>query len=134
MILLGIDYGTRRVGIAWVNTGSVRVAAALTILPNDQNLFREIVELIKLKAATRVIVGYPRSLSGSTTEQTAITEDFIAKLKKETDVDIQTEDETLSTAVVSEVGSEPGTKTVDEYIDHKAAALILQDYIDSHKI
>ncbi len=134
MILLGIDYGTRRVGIAWVNTESVRVAAALTILPNDQNLFREIVDLIKLKAATRIIVGYPRSLSGSATEQTAITEDFIEKLKKETDVDIQTEDETLSTAVVSEVGSEPGTKTVDEYIDHKAAALILQDYIDSHKI
>lgn len=79
-----------------------------------------------------VVVGLPRHLDGSRSEQTAAVETFIAALRLRTDLPLATEDERLSS---HEAESRLAVRQKDwkkrkAQLDAAAAAVILQDYLD----
>ena len=138
--MLGIDYGARRIGLA-LSDATATLASPWRLLqrpPSEAETLRllitEITNLAKdddgLEA---VVVGWPRRLNGSPTDQTPIVEAFANALKAQVGVPVILQDERLSS---HEAESRLAARETDwrkrkAKLDAAAAAIILQDYLDS---
>lgn len=80
-----------------------------------------------------VVVGWPRRLDGSATDQTPIIETFARSLKAQIDVPVVLQDERLSSteAEARLARREKDWRKRKQQLDAAAAAVILQDYLDS---
>ena len=128
--LLGLDVGEKRIGVA-VGDSSVRIAIPFDTIEVDGDEIKTIAKLVLNENSEVIVVGYPRNQSGEATAQTKYVEDFAKKLV-DLGPKIEFQDESL-TSVIAEQRlisyKKPYTKGD---IDAQAAAIILQDYIESH--
>lgn len=131
MKILSIDYGSKNIGLAYADTNSVLIAQPLAIISNKEtnSHFEELQEICKQRKIELIVLGFPRSLSGTVTQQTREVEAFGDKLKTILDLPLRYQDETLSSVHVREQLSED-KKGNKQKIDDQAAALILQDYLE----
>jgi putative holliday junction resolvase len=136
---LGIDYGTRRIGLAlsdatgllarpWkaiaVRGGPGRIAALLA---------EEATALIaEPDGLSAIALGYPRRLNGEPTEHTAVVEAIAAALRSSIDIPIILQDERLSSreAETELAHHEKDWRKRKRLLDAASAAVILQDYLD----
>lgn len=139
--MLGIDYGARRIGLA-LSDATATLASPWRLLqrpPSEAETLRlmitEITNLVNDdEGLEAVVVGWPRRLNGSPTEQTPLVEAFANALKSQINVPVILQDERLSS---HEAESRLATRESDwrkrkAKLDAAAAAVILQDYLD-HK-
>lgn len=119
--LLAIDWGSKRVGLATGN-GIAKMATPLATWPNTTDLVNRIQKYCAEKQITTVVVGLPRGLEGQETAQSAEVRQFVRQLVDALTVEVKLQDETLTTVAV-------GKHQPDK--DAKAAALILEDYLNS---
>jgi len=128
--LVCIDVGEKRIGVA-VADSSVRIAVAFDTIEVDGNELKAIAEIVIREGADTIIVGYPRNQQGETTAQTNYVENFAKGLEDIAD-NIIFQDESL-TSVIAEQRlvsmKKPYTKGD---IDAQAAAIILEDYMETH--
>lgn len=123
--VLAFDFGLKRIGVA-IGNSLIRQAQPLTIidaLTNDAR-FAEIGKLIQEWTPARCIVGLPAHPDGNEHEMTVRCRRFANQLHGRFGVDTVLVDERYSSAVIDQ--------RRDEYIDDKAAAIILQQYFDAH--
>lgn len=123
--ILAFDFGTKRIGCA-VSYGTL--AEPLEIIPNTDEKFSRIQELVKEYSVTHIVVGISENKSAERTE------DFVKELKKYVPVPITLADETLSTQVVRKKLQERGVSTwlaANKRVDHLAAAELLQEWLDT---
>jgi len=130
--ILGVDYGSVRVGLATLNLDT-KFAAPYKTITNDDNLFPTIATIIKDENIAKVIVGYPRNLNGDKTAQTLEVEKFIENLKSGATIEVQLQDEALTSVKAKELLNSQKKQYNKEEIDALAAALILEDYITELK-
>lgn len=125
MRYLGIDYGTRRIGIALSDQGG-RIAFPKKVIANrgEARFTEEIKSIIKEENVSEIVVGLPVSLDGRETEIMQEVRRFAKALENSTALPVRLENEMLTTHMVEQVGIEK------EHIDEAAAALILQAYLD----
>lgn len=125
MRYLGIDYGTKRIGIA-LSDDEGRMAFPSGIIINQGNdvALKEVAKRIKNENAGFVVVGIPIGLDGKETDQTHITRSFIDSLEKSISVGIETQNEMFTSRMASASGM------TDHHIDASSAAIILQSYLD----
>jgi putative pre-16S rRNA nuclease len=136
---LGIDYGTRRIGLAlsdatgllarpWktiaVKGGPDRVAAVLA--------HEAAALLAEADGLSAIALGYPRRLNGEPTAQTAVVEKIAAALRSSLDIPVILQDERLSSIEAeSELAvREKNWRKRKALLDARSAAIILQDYLD----
>lgn len=120
--VLGIDFGKVYFGFAWAK--SPLVEPMQTVAKEDVWVF--IQDLIdKNPDLKQIVVGVSEG------EMAAITEDFVARLREQVPIPVITHDETLSTQAVSNKIAHKKKKTRRGHDHHFAAAVILQDYIDT---
>ncbi len=129
MRIIGLDYGSRRVGVALGDT-ETRLSSPWDVwegLDNDA-LVHQVKEALALENADMVVVGVPRLLGDRVreTNQAKIIRRFIASLR-EAGVQVTEEDETLSTVLASTQVAERGERGKR---DDLAATAILQTYLD----
>jgi len=128
--LVCLDVGEKRIGVA-VADSSVRIAVAFDTIEVDGNELKAIAEIVIREGADTIIVGYPRNQQGETTAQTNYVENFAKGLEDIAD-NIIFQDESL-TSVIAEQRlismKKPYTKGD---IDAQAAAIILEDYMETH--
>jgi putative Holliday junction resolvase len=122
---LGVDVGQVRVGIAR-GSSVARIAQPLKTVPAAQAL-DELENLVKTHSASGIVVGLPRSLDGRETEQTKIVRDWAAQAKARLSLPFYWQDEALTSQQVESQKSK--VKSVGT--DAEAAAVILQDFLDS---
>lgn len=128
--LLGIDFGSKRVGLALVTEGEQ--PCRLLTLPNDPGLMTRIQEQVTAHQAATVVVGLPRNLDGEDTAQTRLVRDFVAGLQlalPKTALHLQ--DEALTSEVAAERLASAGI-TDKALVDQEAAVIILEDYVREH--
>lgn len=125
--LLGLDVGTKRIGVAAADT-SVPIAMPLVTVDVDGSELEEIKRIIDDRSVSKVVVGYPRNQSGDPTKQTVISEEFAQKLRPFVDVDFQ--DESLTSVMAEDRLKAEGKPYDKATIDALAAAIILQDYLE----
>ena len=122
-IILAVDPGEVRIGLAISDpTGTIaRPLQVLRYISRPQNA-AAIAEVAKEHRATLILIGLPLDDEGAIGPQARKSLRLAEELKKATGVDVHTWDESGSTQL-------SGKK--DEMIDARAAAYILQDYLDT---
>ena len=122
MKIIGIDYGTKRVGVA-VSDDSGSVAFPKAVFPNDRTLIPTLVSFIKKENADEVIVGESRNSEGAENPVMKNIRHFAQELAREADVAVMFEPEFYS-SVEARRFEAPGA-----LVDAKAAAIILNSYL-----
>ena len=132
---LGIDFGTKRVGIA-IGDDQTRLAAPWKQINHngdDLAVSKQISNLAVEEEIAAVVVGMPVHMDETTSAQTARTQAFVAVLTSVLPIPIHLCDERLTTAVADErLADRQLTKDQRKARrDALAAQIILQDYLDA---
>lgn len=127
--LLALDVGTKRIGVAAADT-AVPIAMPVTTVDVDGQEMSTISRLLNEHNAKTIVVGYPRNQAGDATEQTALVEAFVEQLKPLAEVVYQ--DESLTSVMAEDRLKKSGKPYEKADIDSMAAAIILQDYLETH--
>ena len=133
--VLGVDLGSKRVGLAISDDGRV-LATAYRVLQRGRSHAADHAELASIVAesgAALVVVGLPLSLSGRSGPAARAIEAEVAELRQVLDVPVELCDERLTTVVASRSlgGRRPAVKRA--VIDQMAAAEILQTWLDRQR-
>ena len=138
--MLGIDYGARRIGLA-LSDATATLASPWRMLrrpPSEAETLRVLItEIQSLKneddGLEAVVVGWPRRLDGSPNDQTPVVQTFAQSLTAKLDVPVILQDERLSSteAEARLARREKDWRKRKQQLDAAAAAIILQDYLDS---
>tara|TARA_A100001037_G_C15087099_1_gene607231 strand:+ start:1096 stop:1527 length:432 start_codon:yes stop_codon:yes gene_type:complete len=129
--ILGIDYGSKRVGIA-ISDELQLTAQPLTLLKrlNDNDIISEIKKIMSLYNIEKIIVGFPVLLDGSHSKQTKTTKNFISRVRKSIDLPVKKWEERLSTIEAGKILSSVSKNKKKENIDIVSAQIILQSFLD----
>jgi putative Holliday junction resolvase len=131
--LMGLDYGTKRVGVA-LSDETHMLAHPHAVLPAEPfaQLVASLKALIQEKQVVKIVVGVPRNMDGTEGDSAKNAREFIARLKETLAVPIATVDERMTTLQASRQLQEAGknTKKQKGTIDAAAAAVLLQTHLD----
>ena len=135
--IMGLDYGSKTVGVAVSDGLGLTAQGVETITRTDEGKLRRtlarIEELSKEYQVTRIVLGYPKNMDNSAGERVKKTEEFAAMVEKRTGLPVVFWDERLSTVSAERVLIESGVRRERRkaVIDKIAAVFILQNYLDS---
>jgi len=123
--IFAFDFGIKRIGVAMGNT-MIRQARPVTVIKALDNAarFAAIEALLKEWTPSLLVVGLPMHPDGAEHEMTARCRKFANQLRGRFNLPVELVDERYSSAVID---AKRG-----EVIDDRAAAIILQQYFDSH--
>lgn len=121
--MIGIDYGTKRVGVA-VTDDAGRVAFPRMTLPNDRMLMTSLKDFIKKEKTEEIIVGESKGPRGDNPIMKDI-RFFVGELERETGLTVRYEPEYMSSVEARRTSS-------TNLVDAEAAAIILNSYIEHH--
>ena len=129
--ILGIDYGEKRVGLA-LSDPMHMIASPYKTIPNNPDLIVAIQSIMKAEIVEIVVVGLPKGMKGQETAQTKHVTSFVGNLNQN-DIKVELVDERLTSISAKKALVEQGIKTGHNkgLIDQTAAAIILQQYLDS---
>ena len=131
--ILAIDYGDKKVGLALSDPMKI-IAKPYKTITNDskESLLNDIIQIIQLKYVNEIVVGLPKTLKNTYSEQTYKVKDFIDYITGSLDINVVIVDERLSSIEAKRSLIAQGIKTGHNKkdVDMTAAALFLQNYLD----
>lgn len=130
MKALGIDYGTKRVGIA-ISDDTASIAFPKAVLKNSHTLLGEIKSIIENNKIKKIVIGQSLNTDGKENLLMGDIKRFMILLEKEIKLPIHLEPE-FFTSEEARKGIKDGEVSV-HMIDAAAAALILQRFLDKKK-
>lgn len=139
-VILGLDVGVRRIGVAW-GDDEVRLAAPLEPIVNDGEALDKLAKLIIRMGVSTVVVGLPRNNDGMETQQSKYSRQFADDLadtliaQEVNDVDIVMQDESLTSIEAEDMLKRDKCHYNDRMLrdgtlDSQAAVIILTDYLE----
>ena len=137
MRIMGLDFGSRTVGVAVSDPLGITAQGVETITREDENKLRKtcarIEELIREFEIETIVLGYPKNMNNTIGDRALKTEEFMEMLKRRTGLPIILWDERLTTLASERILIESGVRRENRkaVIDKVAAGLILQGYMDS---
>jgi putative Holliday junction resolvase len=137
---LGIDYGTKRIGLA-ISDEEGRIAFPKEIVLNDASTFKKLSDIIKEENVKEIIVGESVDFSGKLNVFSGRIEDFILELNEKFGLPLHKQKEFLTSVEVRKSKNNKGSLNQSQShskvkqiksgrVDASAAALILQRYLD----
>ena len=140
MRVLGLDYGSKTVGVAVSDPLGLTAQGVETIQRKEENKLRRtcarIEELIREYQAEQIVLGFPKHMNNDIGERAQKTLEFRDMLARRTGLEIILWDERLTTVEAERTLIESSVRREDrkKYIDKIAAVFILQGYLDSLQI
>jgi putative holliday junction resolvase len=134
MRVLGLDYGSRRIGVAVCDELGMTAQGVETLIRKNREAdMAAIAELIGRYGIERIVIGYPICLDGSEGIQCEKVNRFIRRLQTRFAIPVIRRDETLSTKEAEELLRETGVRREKKrgIVDRLAAGIILQGYLDA---
>ena len=137
MRIMGLDYGSRTVGVALSDELLLTAQAKEIIRRKEENKLRKtlarIEELIQEFGVELIVLGLPLHMDQSESVRSGLSLEFKDKLERRTSLPVIMWDERLTTVEADAIMDEVGIKKADrkEYVDMIAAQIILQDYLDN---
>ena len=131
--VLGVDCGSKRVGLA-LSDGLWLTASPLAVLDRSAAV-DEIARLVQDHDVGTIVIGLPTGLSGVEGATAADARNFGDELASSTGIEVTYHDERFTSRMAESALLESGMKRRErrETVDKVAAAIILQDYLDSLK-
>ena len=137
MRVIGLDYGSKTVGVAVSDPLGLTAQRVETIWRKQENKLRRtlarIEELVKEYQAERIVIGLPRNMNYTMGERAEKSLEFGEMVEKRTGLPVIMWDERLTTREAERALMEAGVRRENrkDYLDSVAAVLILQGYLDS---
>lgn len=138
MRYLGIDLGSKTVGLAMSDTTLTIASTYKTIFFKDEDYnstINEIKDIIKENNITKIILGLPKNMNNTLGERAEITLKYKELLEKSTDLPVIMFDERLTSVISNSILIEAdiSRKKRKKKVDSIAAQIILQDYLNKEK-
>ena len=136
MRIMGLDYGSKTVGVAVCDPLGITAQAVETITRKDENKLRQtlarIEALAKEYGVEKFVLGYPKNMNNTVGDRAQKSEELKAALERRTGLPVELWDERLTTVAAERVLMESGVRREHrkESVDQIAAAMILQGYLD----
>lgn len=137
MVIMAIDYGDVRTGIAVCDKNMILASPVCVIKETDSAILsRKIAELCKSYKAEALVLGLPKNMDGSEGFRAEACRKFGLLLRDITSLDVIMRDERLTTVSAHKALSSAGVfgKKRKQSVDAVSAVMILQDYIDSLRL
>lgn len=137
MRILGLDYGTKTVGVAISDSLGLTAQAVETITREKETKLRKtcarIEALIQEYEATKIVLGFPKHMNNDVGERAKKSLEFGEMLQRRTGLEVVMWDERLTTIEANRTLIENRVRRENRkrYVDQIAAVLILQGYLDS---
>ncbi|MFH1404467.1 MAG: Holliday junction resolvase RuvX [Patescibacteria group bacterium] len=128
MRILGIDYGNKKIGLAFGDS-NIKVAVPLDVIKNSgDDVFKILQKQIIDDEIELIVVGVPLATNpNQKSQQLDLTRSFIEQLKKIVSVPVEEEDESYTTSQSIHLQREGGTQAKEDAL---AAMLIVQAYLE----
>ena len=134
MRCLGIDYGEKRIGLAWGDELGVATPLPAAVEPAPEARMDRIARLVAERRVTDLVVGYPYNMDGSVGFKAREVDSFISALEARLGLPVHRIDERLTSHRVHDDLGLTGRKERElrksGVVDSGAATLILQDWLD----
>ncbi|HIV41891.1 MAG TPA: Holliday junction resolvase RuvX [Candidatus Mediterraneibacter guildfordensis] len=136
MRIMGLDYGTKTVGVAVSDPLGITAQAVETITRKEENKLRKtcarIEALIAEYGVERIILGFPKHMNNDIGERAEKALEFRDMLARRTGLEVVMWDERLTTVSAERTLMESGVRRENrkKHIDQIAAVFILQGYLD----
>lgn len=137
MRIMGLDLGSKTVGVAISDPLLITAQPIETIVRKDENKLRKtfarIEELIVEYEVEKIVLGYPKNMNDTIGPRAMLSEEFRESLMRRTGLDVILWDERLTTVAAEEVLIESNVRRENrkKYVDQIAAVFILQEYLDN---
>lgn len=128
MNILALDFGTKRIGMAWIDTsiGAVLPFGVIDIKGKKSEVQQQIIELLTREHVQKVVIGLPLGLDGKENENTFRIRSFVSELQSQATVPFELFDERFSSQAADKFEGEASR-------DEKAAMVILEGYLERQK-
>lgn len=139
MRIMGLDFGSKTVGVAISDALLITAQGIEIIRRNDENKLRRtcarIEELIVEYEVSEIVLGYPKNMNDSEGERVVKTKAFKEMLERRTGLVVSLWDERLTTVAADKAMMEAGIRRENRknYVDKIAATFILQGFLDYKK-
>ena len=139
MRTLGLDYGSKTVGVAVTDPLGLTAQGVEIIRRQKENHLRKtyqrIKELCEQYDVEKIVLGLPLNMDDTMGDRAEKTLEFKNELERRLSVPVLLVDERLTTVEAIEIMDEAGIKVSEreKYVDMIAATIILQDYMNSHE-
>lgn len=137
MRIMGLDYGTKTVGVAisdplGITAQGIEIIRRKTDSKLRQTLAR-IEELIVEYGVEAIVLGFPKNMNNTIGERAEKSLEFKEMLERRTGLEVIMWDERLTTVEANRTLMEHSVRREDrsQYVDKLAAVFILQGYLDS---
>ncbi|MCP1101774.1 putative Holliday junction resolvase [Aequitasia blattaphilus] len=137
MRILGLDYGTKTVGVALSDPLGITAQAVETISRKDENKLRKtcarIEALIEEYGVEKIVLGLPKHMNNDIGDRAIKSMEFGEMLTRRTGLEVVMWDERLTTKEANRTLMESKVRRENrkKYVDQIAAVFILQGYLDS---
>jgi putative Holliday junction resolvase len=132
MRCLGLDYGTRRIGLAYGDDLGVATPLAALASADPTKRWAGLAAMLRERRVTDVVLGHPLNMDGSAGPKAAEVEAFALRIRSEFGLPVHLVDERL-TSYEAESTIEPVRRRAvrrSGLIDSRAATIILQDFLE----
>ena len=139
MRTLGLDYGSKTVGVAVTDPLGLTAQGVEIIRRQKENHLRKtyqrIKELCEQYDVEKIVLGLPLNMDDTMGDRAEKTLEFKKELERRFSVPVLLVDERLTTVEAIEIMDDAGIKVNEreKYVDMIAATIILQDYMNSHE-
>ncbi len=136
MRIMGLDFGSKTVGVAVSDSLLMTAQGVEIIRRKEENKLRQtlarIEELIVEYEVGEIVLGLPKNMNATEGIRVELTLEFMDKLERRTGLPVHMWDERLTTVAADKTMMEAGIRRENrkEYVDMIAASLILQGYLD----
>ncbi len=137
MRILGLDYGSRTVGVAVCDPLGITAQGVEIVRRKEEDKLRKtlarIEEIIKEYQVEKIVLGLPLNMNDTEGVRVEKTREFAAMLERRSGLPIIMWDERLTTVEADNIMIEAGIRRENrkDYVDMIAAQIILQGYLDS---
>ena len=137
MRIMGLDYGSKTVGVAISDALLLTAQGIETICRKEENKLRQtlarIKELFEEYEVEEIVLGLPKNMNNTLGDRAEKSLEFAEMLKKRTGLPVVMWDGRLTTVESNRTLMESGVRRENrkEYVDKIAAVFILQGYLDS---
>ena len=136
MRVMGLDLGTKTVGVAISDALMITAQGIEIIRRKDENKLRQtlarIEELILEYEVNEIVIGLPKHMNNDLGDRAEFSMEVKEKLERRTGLNVVLWDERLTTVMADKIMMEAGVRRENrkEFVDKIAATIILQGYLD----
>ena len=134
---MGLDYGSKTVGVAISDSLGITAQGIETIERKEENKLRQtlarIEALVKEYEVEKIVLGFPKNMNNTLGERAEKSLEFKEKLERRAGIPVIMWDERLTTVEAERtlIESKVRRENRKKYVDKIAAVFILQGYLDS---